>query len=68
MSRENLEQFRAYHDEIARAGREDFDAEATIARMAAFWDQDVEYDMSKSPWLDIGGIDPGSRCLRASSA
>jgi SnoaL-like protein len=56
MSQENLELFRAYHDEIVRASQERFDPEATISKMAEFWDPEVEYDMSESPWLDIGGV------------
>jgi ketosteroid isomerase-like protein len=56
MSQENVEIFRAYHDEIARASREGLDPETTISKMAEFWDPEVEYDMSESPWLDIGGV------------
>jgi ketosteroid isomerase-like protein len=64
MSQENLELFRAYHEEIIRANKEDFDAEATIAKMAEFWDPEVEYDMSESPWLDLGGVYRGMESVR----
>jgi ketosteroid isomerase-like protein len=55
-SRANVELFRAYHDEIARAGREGLDPEETISKMAEFWEPEVEYDMSESTVLDIGGV------------
>jgi SnoaL-like protein len=64
MSQENLELFRAYHQEIIRANKEDLDAEATIAKMANFWDPDVEYDMSESPWLDLSGVYRGIESAR----
>jgi ketosteroid isomerase-like protein len=56
MSEENVELMRAYHDEIARASRRALDPERTICRMAEYWDPEVEYDMSESPALDIGGV------------
>jgi hypothetical protein len=56
MSQANVEIFRAYHEEIIRANKEDLDTESTIAAMAEFWDPEVEYDMSESPWLDLGGV------------
>jgi hypothetical protein len=56
MSQENVELFRAYHDEVARASREGLDPEVTISKMTEFWDPEVEYDMSESPVLDIGGV------------
>jgi ketosteroid isomerase-like protein len=64
MSQENVEIFRAYHDTIARASREGLDPETTIAKMAEFWDPHVEYDMSESPWLDIGGVYRGIDACR----
>ena len=56
MSQENMEIFRAYHDEIARATREGLDPEAAVSKMAEFWDPEVEYDMSQSPVLDMVGV------------
>ena len=61
MSQENLDLFRAYHDAIIRASREHLDPEETVATMAMFWHPDVEYDMSESPVLDIGGVTGESR-------
>jgi hypothetical protein len=56
MSRGNVELLRAYHDEVARASQGVLDPQVTISKMAEFWDLDVEYDMSESPALDIGGV------------
>jgi ketosteroid isomerase-like protein len=56
MPEENLERFRAYHDEILRASREGLGAEATVSRMAEYWHPDVVYDLSDSPWFDVGGV------------
>jgi SnoaL-like protein len=64
MSQENVELFRAYHDEILRANQEGLDVEETISRMAEYWDSEVEYDMSESPWLDIGGVYRGMEEVR----
>ncbi|MCA1837290.1 MAG: nuclear transport factor 2 family protein [Actinobacteria bacterium] len=64
MSRENVEIFRAYHDVLARASQEGLDPEAAVSKMAEFWDQEVEYDMSESPWLDIGGVYRGIEAVR----
>ncbi len=64
MSQENVERFRAYHDEIIRAAREDLDPEAAVSKMAEFWDPEVEYDMSESPWPDIGGVYRGIEGVR----
>lgn len=64
MSRENVERFRAYHDEIIRAVSGGLDAEAAISRMAKFWHPEVEYDMSASPFPDIGGVYRGIEAVR----
>jgi ketosteroid isomerase-like protein len=56
MSQENVELSRAYLDGIARSSQEGLDPEATTSQMAEFWDPDVEWDMSESPVLDIGGF------------
>jgi ketosteroid isomerase-like protein len=64
MSESNVERFRAYHDAVARAGQEGLDPEATISKMAEFWDPEVEYDLSESPWLDIGGVYRGEEAVR----
>jgi ketosteroid isomerase-like protein len=64
MSEQNVEIFRAYHDAVARAGQEGLDPEATVSKMAEFWDPEVEYDMSESPWLDIGGVYRGEEAVR----
>ena len=64
MSQESLELLRAYHDELARASQEGLDPEATASKMAAkmaeFWDAEVEYDMSDSPVLDMVGVYRGA--------
>jgi ketosteroid isomerase-like protein len=64
MSQANVDIFRAYHEEIIRANKEDLDTETTIAKMAEFWDPEVEYDMSESPWLDLGGVYRGMESVR----
>ena len=64
MSPDNVELFRAYHDEISRASQEGLDPEATISKMAEFWDPEVEYDMSESPVLDVGGVYRGIAACR----
>jgi ketosteroid isomerase-like protein len=56
MSRENVELTCAYFEEIARASREDFDTEATISKMAEFWDPEIEWDTSGGPVLEISGV------------
>jgi hypothetical protein len=56
MSGENVERFRAYHDTILSASEEGLDPEQTVYRMAQFWHPEVEYDFSRSPWPDIGGV------------
>ena len=56
MSQENVELTRAYFEEIARAGREDFDTEATISKMAEFFDPEIEWDTSGGPVLEIAGL------------
>jgi hypothetical protein len=63
MSEENVETFRSYHDELARVGEERLDSEVAVSRMAEFWDPDVEYDMTESPWPDIGGIYSGKEAV-----
>jgi hypothetical protein len=54
MSQENVELSRAFMDGIARASQEGLDPDATVSRMADFWDPEVEFDMSEGPALDIG--------------
>jgi hypothetical protein len=56
MSQENVERARAYFDEFARAGRADFDVEATISRMAEFWDPEIEWDTRGGPVEDVSGV------------
>jgi hypothetical protein len=56
MSRENVDRTRTYFEGIARASREDFDTEATISRMAEFWDPEIEWDTSGGPVEDIAGV------------
>ena len=64
MSQENVEGFRAYHDEIIRATQESLDPERAVSCMAEFWDPEVEYDLSESPWPDIGGVYRGIEAVR----
>jgi hypothetical protein len=64
MSQENVELSRVYHDEIVRVSQEGLDPEATVSKMAEFWDPEVEYDMSESPILDIGGVYRGITACR----
>jgi ketosteroid isomerase-like protein len=64
MSQENMERFRAYHDELLRSSQEGLDPEVAISKMAEFWDPEVEYDMSESPWFDIGGVYRGTDAVR----
>ena len=64
MSRENVELARAYFDEIARTSQEGFDAEATISKMAEFWDPEIEWDTSKATALDITGVYQGKEGAR----
>jgi ketosteroid isomerase-like protein len=54
-----VELARAYFDGVARASREDFDTEATISKMAEFWDPEIEWDTSGGPALDISSVYPG---------
>jgi ketosteroid isomerase-like protein len=56
MSQENVELTRAYFDEIARTSREGLDPEATISRIAGFWDPEIEWDTSGGPVVEISGI------------
>jgi ketosteroid isomerase-like protein len=55
-SRKNVELTRAYFEEIARASREDFDTEATISKMAEFFDPEIEWDTSGGPVLETAGV------------
>src|SRR2546423_1827269 len=64
MSRENVELARAYFDEIARTSQEGFDAEATISKMAEFWDPEIEWDTSEATALDITGVYQGKEGAR----
>jgi ketosteroid isomerase-like protein len=64
MSQDNVEIFRAYHDVLARATQKGLDPETAISKMAEFWAPEVEYDMSESPWLDIGGVYRGMEEVR----
>jgi ketosteroid isomerase-like protein len=64
MSQQDVEVFRAYHDALLRSTEEGLDPEAAISRMAEFWDPEVEYDMSESPWFDIGGVYRGTEAVR----
>ncbi len=59
MSQANVELLRAYHDELTRVSQEGLDPEAAVSKMAEFWDPEVEYDVSESPALDIGGVHRG---------
>ena len=56
MSQENEALSRAYLDGIARNAQEGLDPDATVTKMAEFWDPEIEWDMSESPVLDIGGV------------
>jgi hypothetical protein len=56
MSQEHVELSRAYFDGIARTSQEGLDPEATVSKMAEFWDPEMEWDMSESPVLDVGGV------------
>jgi hypothetical protein len=51
-----LEISRAYLDGISRASQEGLDPDATVAKLAEFWDPEIEWDMSESIVLDIGGV------------
>ena len=64
MSQENVGVFRAYHDALVRARQEGLDPEAYISKMAEFWHPEVEYDLSESPFLDIGGVYRGIEAVR----
>ena len=64
MSQENVELTRAYFEEIARASREDFDAEATISKMAEFFDPEIEWDTRGGPVLEISGVYRGIESAR----
>jgi hypothetical protein len=61
MSQENVELTRAYFEEIACASRDEFDTEATISKMAEFFDPEIEWDTSGGPVLEIAGVYRGSR-------
>jgi hypothetical protein len=37
---------------------------SALGKMAEFWDPKVEYDMSDSPWLDIGGVYRGTQACQ----
>jgi ketosteroid isomerase-like protein len=62
MSQQDVELARAYHDEVARASHEG--PAATVSKMVELWHPDVEYDMSESPALDIGGVYRGIAACR----
>jgi ketosteroid isomerase-like protein len=55
MSQEIMELSRTFLDELARAGREGLDPEATVSKMAEYWDPDVESDLSAFEGPGIGG-------------
>jgi ketosteroid isomerase-like protein len=55
-SQKNVDLTRAYFEAIARASREDFDTEATISKMAEFFDPEIEWDTSAGPVLEIAGV------------
>jgi ketosteroid isomerase-like protein len=63
MSQENVELTRAYFEEIARASREDFDTDTTIAKMAEFWDPEIEWDTSDAPF-DLSRVGRGKEVGR----
>lgn len=64
MSRENVELLRAYHDELLHAAEEELDPAETVSRMAKYWHPEVEYDVSESPWPDLGGLYRGMDSVR----
>jgi hypothetical protein len=64
MSQENVEIARTYFDGIARSSREGLDPEATVSEMAEVWDPGIEWDMSESPVLDVGGVYRGAEAAR----
>jgi hypothetical protein len=67
MSQENVELWRA-QIEAVRAGYSEVDREEMLARIAKFWDPEIEWDASAVAPLDIGkalkvetaGIEPAS--------
>jgi ketosteroid isomerase-like protein len=64
MSEENVEIARTYFDAIARSSREGLDPGATVSEMAKVWDPGIEWDMSESPILDVGGVYRGAEAGR----
>jgi SnoaL-like domain len=64
MSQGNLEASRVYFDEIARSSQAGLDPEATGSKLAKFWDPEIEFDMSESPVLDLGGVYRGIESCR----
>jgi hypothetical protein len=64
MSQENVELARAYFDEIAATSQEGLDPEATISKMAEFWDPEIEWDTSEAAALDISGVYQGKEGAR----
>jgi hypothetical protein len=61
MSQENVELSRAFLGELARAGQEGLDPDATVSKMAEFWDPEIESDASESEVPGLSGIYRGSR-------
>ena len=60
MSPENVKLAHAYFDEIAATSQEGLDPEATISKMAEFWDPEIEWDTSDGVALDSSGVYQGS--------
>jgi ketosteroid isomerase-like protein len=63
MSEENVELWRA-QIEAVRAGYSEVDREEMLARIAKFWDPEIEWDASAVAPLDIGGVYRGKEAVR----
>jgi ketosteroid isomerase-like protein len=59
-----VELSRAFLDELARAGQQGLDPEATVSKMAEFWDPEVESDASESEVPGLSGIYRGIEAVR----
>jgi SnoaL-like domain len=64
MSQESMQLSRAYLDDIARASQESLDPEATVSKMAKFWDPEIEWDMSEGPALDLSNVYRGTEAVQ----
>ena len=63
MSRENVKLMRAYWEGIARSAEERLDPEATVSRMAEFWDLEIEQDACEATAADLRGVYSGKEAV-----